>query len=325
MPLRVGFLSTAHMHAWGYSAGVNACAEADLAGIWDEDEERASAFAAKFEAPSFSSAEELLSVCDAVVICSENKKHPEHVEWAARAGKPILCEKPIVTSSQEWDLVKEAVLGRGVPFMTAFPCRYSPAFRRLKERFDAGEIGKLVAICATNRGRNPGGWFIQPEVSGGGAMIDHVVHVADLLWVLLGERPSSVYAATGNNMYGQNWEDTAMLTMEVGDGVFATLDSSWSRPKSYKTWGDVTMSIVGEYGVLELDMFNQAVEHYSDATGGHGLAGYGSDLDSALIADFVKAVRDGRPPAITADDGWQAVRVALAGYESAASGKPISL
>ncbi len=323
MPLRIGFLSTAHMHAWGYAAGIQAHPEAEIAGIWDEDAERAKAFAQNFATRTFADPETLFESADAIIVCSENRRHPEHVEWAATAGKPILCEKPIVTNPEEWLRVKAAAAK--VPFMTAFPCRYAPAFQRLKQRLEAGEIGKAIGICATNRGRNPGGWFIEPEKSGGGAMIDHVVHVADLLWVLLGKRPESVFAVSGHNMHRQTWEDTAMLTLEYGDGLFASLDSSWSRPKSYKTWGDVTMNVVGEWGVLELDLFNQSLDVFSDATGAHGLAGYGSDLDAALIADFVQTVQAGRPPSITADDGWQAVRVALAGYASAKSGQPVKL
>ena len=156
-------------------------------------------------------------------------------------------------------------------------------------------------------------------------MIDHTVHVADLLRVLLKAEPTSVQAFTGSNVYGQSWEDTAMLTLEFPNGVFATLDSSWSRPKSYKTWGDVTMNVVGERGVIELNMFSQAFDIYSDETPSHRISGYGSDLDAALIADFVRCILQDRPIPITADDGWKAVQVALAGYESARTGKPVAL
>lgn len=325
MPLRIGFLSTAHLHAWGYAHGVHAHPNAELTGIWDEDSNRAGDFARAFETRTFDSPDALLESCDAVIVCSENRRHVEHVEWAARAGRAILCEKPIVSSREDWERMRAALEATGATFMAAFPCRFSPAFARLKQRVDAGEIGAIAGICATNRGRNPGGWFIDPELSGGGAMIDHVVHVADLLWALLGKRPTSVFAATGNNMYEQSWEDTAMLTLEFADGPIVTLDSSWSRPKSFKTWGDVTMNVVGENGVLELDLFNQAIDVYSDEKGGHGLSGYGSDLDRLLIAEFVAAAREGRAPQVTAEEGWEAVRVALAGYESAKTGQPASL
>lgn len=318
-------MSSAHMHAWGYAAGLQRNPDAALAGIWDPVAERGVAFARQFQTEAFASADELFEVCDAVIVTCENKLHAPYVELAATAGKAILCEKPLATNEAEKDRMFAAVEAAGVKLMTAFPCRYSPAFLRLRERVDAGEIGAIQAISATNRGRNPGGWFIQTELSGGGAMIDHVVHVTDLLRVLLKADPIQVQAFTGNNMYGQIWEDTAMLTIEFPGGVFATLDSSWSRPSSYKTWGDVTMNVVGEKGVAELNMFGQGFDHYVNEPQGIHLAGYGSDLDAGLVNDFLKCVRDDTPPPISGLDGWKASQVALAGYESVRTGKPVVL
>lgn len=325
MPVRIGFLSSAHMHAWGYASGVCKNGEAEMAGIWDAEKDRASAFSRQFDTKLFAKEEELFDACDAVVICSENKRHVGDIEAAASAGKHILCEKPLVTSVEEKDKVFSAVKNAGVQLMTAFPCRYSPAFVRLNERLQNGEIGEIVGICATNRGRCPWGWFVQRELSGGGAMIDHTVHVADLFRVLLGKEPITVQAFSGSRMYGQSWEDTAMLTLEFPGRIFATLDSSWSRPKSYKTWGDVTMNVVGEKGVIELNMFAQAFDVYSEETPNHRITGYGSDLDSALIADFIRCIRDDLPVPISMEDGWKAVQVALAGYKSAKSGQPVAI
>jgi predicted dehydrogenase len=310
--LRIGIVSAAHMHCWGYASAILKIESAQLSGVWDEERARGQSLAEAFDSTYFSNLEELLNASDAVVITSENKTHLEHIKAASAAGKPILCEKPIVADAEAAAELRTL----DVRLMTAFPCRYSPAFTRLKQRVDSGEIGKIQAICATNRGRCPFGWFTEPEKSGGGAMIDHVVHVADLLHVLLGERPVKVQAQTGSNMYGQTWEDTAMLTLEYPSGVFATLDSSWSRPASYKTWGDVTMNVVGEKGVIELDMFGQAFDVYGVESPTHRLGGFGSDLDLALVRDFVEFANGDAPAPISAEDGLAAVEVALAGYRS---------
>lgn len=323
MSLRVGFLGIAHLHAWGYAASLRKVEGAEPGLVYDHLPERARKFADLTELQA-ADAEAVLASSDAIVICSENKRHAKYVEIAAAAGKPILCEKPLVTSEDEAARIQAAVEKHGVQLMTAFPCRYAPAYERLLERFRADEIGKLVAVCATNRGQCPFDWFVDVNESGGGAMIDHVVHVADLLRVLLGEEVKSVYAQVGSNMHGQDWEDTAMLTLEFPSGVFATLDSSWSRPKSYKTWGDVTMNVVGEGGVLEMDMFSQAVHVYKDVNMRYGLHGYGSDLDLALVSDFNQAARSGGPMPITLQDGLQAARVALAGYASVQAQQPVA-
>jgi predicted dehydrogenase len=325
MPLRIGILSTAHLHVWGYVWSAQAHPEAELVGIWDDDLERLKGFCEQAKATAFEDIDALLAQVDAVVICSENKKHAELGERAANAGKHILCEKPLVTSEEEAERMIGAVERAGVKLMTAFPCRFSPAFQRLVERVRAGEIGAVKAICATNRGRCPFGWFVEVDKSGGGAMIDHVVHVTDLLRALLGEEPLLVQAQTGGNVYGQEWDDTAMLTIEFPSGIFATLDSSWSRPKAYKTWGDVTMNVVGEKGTIELDMFGPAVDVYSNQGLNHTLAGYTSNLDALMVDEFIRACLDDREPIVTGHDGLQASRVAMAGYRSVEEGSPVAV
>jgi predicted dehydrogenase len=320
MPIRVGFLSVAHMHAWGYASGLHRAPEAELVGVWDDDPDRADSFAKTHRIQAFAEQEDLLKVVDAVVITSENRNHAALIETAAAAGKHILCEKPLVTTEDEGERAMRAAEKAGVKLMTAFPCRYSPAFVKLVQRVKAGDVGQVRAICATNRGRCPFGWFVDLKESGGGSMIDHVVHVADLLRVLLGSDVLRVQAQIGNNMYGQAWEDTAMLTLEFPDGVFATLDSSWSRPKSYKTWGDVTLKVVGDAGVLELDMFSQQFDVYTEGQATHTVAGYGSDLDRDLVAAFLKCISEDTAPPISGREGLQAARVAFAGYESVRRG-----
>ena len=209
--------------------------------------------------------------------------------------------------------------------MTAFPCPFSPAFESAVAKVESGEIGKVLSVCATNHGKCPGGWFVEKEKSGGGALIDHVVHVSDLLRRLLKEEPSRVHAFTGNNMYGEEWEDTAMLTIDYPCGVFATIDSSWSRPTSYKTWGDVTMKIVGERGVIEVDLFVQSVDWYSNTSGAHSLVGYGSTVDQTMVDEFLRSVQANDAPKVTMQDGLAATKLAITGYESAESGQPVSV
>lgn len=300
------------MHAWGYVSALQSCGEARVSAVWDAETKRKDTFALENGLQQAESIDDLLERVDAVVIASTNRSHAEYAEHAASAGKPILCEKPLVTNAEEADRMTKAVKGK-VRLMTAFPCRFAPSYQRLKERVKNGDIGEVKAICATNRGRCPFDWFVDPEQSGGGAMIDHTVHVADLLRDLLGEEPTTVHAQTGNNMYGQSWEDTAMLTLEYPSGVFASLDSSWSRPQNYKTWGDVTMNVVGDRGAIELNMFSQDIEVWGAA---HSVASYGSSLDAALVAEWLASIQEDREPAVTLEDGLAAARVAIAAYAS---------
>ena len=284
-----------------------------MTSVWDPESKRKDTFALETGLQQAASIEELLDKVDAVVISGTNKTHVDYAEQAAAAGKSILYEKPLVTTLDEASRMESAVKGK-VKFMTSFPCRFSPAYVRLKERVKNGDIGKIQAICATNRGQCPFDWFVEKEHSGGGAMIDHTAHVADLLRDLLGEEPATVQAQIGNNMYGKDFDDTAMVTLQYPSGIFASLDSSWSRPQTYKTWGDVTMNVVGEKGVIELDLFGQQIDAWGT---GHTLAGFSSNLDGLMVSEWLASIQENRDPAVTLEDGLAASRVAIAAYESA--------
>jgi predicted dehydrogenase len=292
---------------------------ANLIGIWDDDERRGRSFAEGISRPFFGSADDLLAGVDAVVITSENNKHAELGIMAAKKGRHILCEKPLVTNESDGRELLESA--RSVKLMTAFPCRFSPAYVRLKQRVKNGDIGKVLAICATNHGTCPFGWFVDAAMSGGGALMDHTVHVADLLYDLLGEEPSAVYAQTANRIYGNSWDDTAYLHLTYPSGVFATIDASWSRPGNYRTWGDVKMNVVGENGVIELDMFNQMFDAYT-LENGHGVGAYGSDMDGVMVEAFLASIQNDTPVPATGEDGLRAAKVAILGYTSAGNGEP---
>jgi predicted dehydrogenase len=326
MTVKIGILSTAHMHIYSYAAALAAHSDVALVGVWDSNAEQGTKLAEFVNVPFFNTAEALFAGgLDGVVVTSENIRHRPLVELAAKAGvKAILCEKPLATTVEDAKAMIEACDAAGVSLATAFPCRYSPAFVRVLEQVKSGAIGKVMAIRGTNRGTNPGGWFVDPALSGGGAVIDHTVHVADLNRVILETEATAVYAEIGSGFNHQEWDDTGFLNISYGEDIFATLDTSWSRPKTFPTWGDVTLQIVGTNGVLDLDMFAQSISHYDDASGKVSWPNWGSNIDAGLIADFVKLTAGEEVPRIaTGHDGLKALEVALAAYRSAKVGEPV--
>lgn len=325
MPIRVAALSAAHVHAPSFVGSFMKNPDAEVVGIWDEDKDRGQSFAQERNLDFFADSDDLLNKADAVVVCSENLRHADHIEMAARAGKAILCEKPLAASRDQLQRIKKVIEETQVPFMTAFPCPFSPAFQRMKQRVGSGEIGKVLALVTTNRGSCPWGWFTETDKSGGGAMIDHVVHVTDLLRRLLGEDPQTVYAQIGNNMYGKDWDDTAVVTIGFPSGVFATLDSSWSRTPNYWTWGDVTLKATGEKGIVESDLFGMGIEVYTTDPATRRTQGLGADYDGLMVAEFLASLSQSRAPLTTLQDGLWASRVALAAYDSVKSKRAESI
>ncbi|MCD1570571.1 Gfo/Idh/MocA family protein [Agromyces mediolanus] len=265
---------------------------------------------------------------DAVVICSENRGHRELVLRAAAEGVHILCEKPIGIRSDEAAEMVAAAEAAGVVLMTAFPVRFSPAYAELRSTVRSGLLGQIVSIAATNCGGLPIGlrsWFVDRERSGGGAITDHVVHVADLLADLLGAAPEDVYAVANSLPQGGAIpvETGALLSLRYPEGVIASIDCSWSKPKGVPDSGDlVTLTVIGTDGVAEISPFAGVTSGWSAASGPITLS-HVVPLDEMLIATFLDAVRrETRGTEPSGRAGLRAVEVVDAAYRSLRSGEP---
>ena len=315
--LRVGLISFAHVHAAGVAATLKSLAQVALAGIYDEDAARGSAAAAAHGVAWHESLDGLLAASDAVVITSTNADHRRYTEAAAARGVHVLSEKPLATTIADARAMIEACRRAGVQLGTAFPVRGSPAVIALRDAIVRGALGKVLAVRATNPGQYPGHWFGDRKAAGGGAVMDHTVHAADAIRWLLADEVTRVHAETGSFIYGLDVEDCGLLTLDLASGAFASIDSSWSRPKAFPTWGGVTLHLVGENATVDVDVFRQALTHYDDRAGHTRLVGWGDDLTARMIADFVDAILEGRPVPIDGGAGLRALEVALAAYRSA--------
>ena len=325
MIVKIGIMSFEHMHAFSYARCVNEIEGAKLVGIAQEWNYPTQKVAQSFSTKPFFSYKELLDAdIDGVIICSANATHRKLTVMAAKVGKHILCEKPIATTIKDAQIMIDVCDKYNVILQTAFPCRFIAAVRRIKKLIEEGKIGKIVAIKGTNHGKMPGGWFVEKRKSGGGAVIDHTVHVVDLMRWMLGSEVKKVYAEIDRRFYDIKADDCGMLSMEFANGVIATLDPSWSRPyKSFPTWGDVTMEIVGTKGVISLDAFRQKLNFYREEKPGLDYVNWSDDMDKGLIEDFIDTIRNKRKPSISGYDGLKALEVALAAYQSAKIKAPV--
>lgn len=326
-PLKVGMISFAHGHAFSYLRALANHPDVEIVGIADENRDRVQAVVERHELPYFADYRDLLRAApDAVVICSENNRHAEITIAAAEAKAHVLCEKPLGIHVEEMEAMIEACNANGVQLMTAFPCRFLTAVEEAKKAVDAGEIGSIVAIKGTNRGTMPGGWFVDRTLSGGGALLDHTVHVMDLMHWFTGSRATEVYGYAATLFHHElDIDDSGLIHVKFENGVFGVLDTSWSRPKSFPTWGDVTMEIIGTEGVISVDGLGQVNEVYTDETGKGRWHYWGDSMDDQMVKAFVNALIRQEPVPITGTDGLHSAAVALAGYRSAALGQPVGL
>ncbi len=329
--MKIGILSFAHLHAEAYIQNVRGLPGVELLGIADEDRTRGEHFANLFEAPLFESYEALLAARpDGVIVCSENTRHRPLVEMAAAAGVHVLCEKPLATSIEDARAMISSCREAGVILMTAFPMRFSAPLMQVKARLAAGDLGRVLCLNTTNQGQMPIAhrhWFVEKELAGGGALMDHIVHLADVFNWWFGLDVAAVYAQSNHIMHAETVEvETGGLVMiKYGDGTFASIDCSWSKPLNYPTWGGLTMELVTERGLVVVDAFNQNLNVYQQEPAANQWLYWGSDANEAMIADFVEAIRQQRSPAVTGEDGLFALAVTVAACESAASGRPVEL
>ena len=327
--LRVGLLSFAHTHAVSYAQFLAQAPGVDVvatdAGEPDPGTLRGKAFADHYGLRYVPDVAALLAKRpDAVVVAAENADHRQLVEQTVAAGAHVLCEKPLATTDADAEAMVQAARDAGVLLMTAYPVRFSPEFAELVARVRSGQLGQLISVHGTNNGKMPladRSWFTDPERSGGGALVDHVVHLADLLDALLGEPAAEVHAVTNRLLRadaGRDVETGAAVNIRYPSGVIAQIDSSWSQPESAPTWGGLTLEVHGTAGSMRIDPFDSHVAGYG--SDGALWEAFGTNLDAAMIGEFLDAVRTGRTPQPDGASGARTLAIVTAAQKSAASG-----
>ncbi|MBI1280440.1 MAG: gfo/Idh/MocA family oxidoreductase [Anaerolineaceae bacterium] len=338
--MRIGIMSFAHLHAENYLGVLMKMPDVEVIGIADENQQRGQYFASQFGVRLFASYEALLTEKpDGVIVCSENARHLPLVKLAAEAGVHVLCEKPLATTVDDAQAIVDICKQAGVLLMTAFPMRFSPVALEIKRLIDSGRLGQIYGINSTNQGALPEfhqaenlgflkrDWFVDKQLAGGGAITDHVVHLADILRWYLQSEVIEVFATTNAIMHADkvNVETGGLVMLTFANGVFASIDCSWSKPAYYPIWGGLTLELVAENGLATLDAMKQHMTVYSHKVGRPTWDIWGSDSNAGMLAEFIKAVEGGRTPSVTGEDGLRAAEIVSAAYKSAESGQPEKL
>ena len=336
--MKIAVVSFAHEHAISYATALR---DRDDVELLTSDPDRAlrpaeetggASLAESLAVPYVDSWDEIADWRpDGIVVCSENARHRIDVEKAAAAGAHVLCEKPIATTLPDAEAMINACDSAGVRLMMAYPVRFSPTFVAIKQAHDAGRFGTLRGLHGTNNGKVPSGsraWFVDPELSGGGSLIDHVVHLADLYDELLGHLPAeSVYASANSLLPGADTgvETAAQVSVRYPGEIVASIDSSWLMPQGAPTWGGLTIDVVGDRGFAAADAFNQRVDGYSQLEGSPVWLDYGPNLDASMMEAFLQVVRTGAQPPVDGRGGYRSMAVALAALESARTGTAVDI
>jgi len=329
--LRIGLLGVAHTRAESYARSIASIVSpaVELTGVYDRNERFGEQFARRHKTAFRRSAERLLSEVDAVIIASENSFHHELAKGAARAGKHILCEKPIALTLEQSREMKEEVRRTRVKFQMCYPLRHHTVASVAKGLIGEGRIGDILAIVGVNKVNSAltaDSWIADRKLSGGGAVMDHTVHLADMMRWYTGSEVKEVYCEIGRNVVPRlRVEDAFFTTVTFDNGVLGHIDGSWSYPAGYQTWGDVILEVLGSKGVLFIDVFRQNVNFTGMSPPDDKLLwrGYGCDADTEMVRSFVDCINLDKEPIASIDDGIRGLQITLASYESQRLGRPV--
>lgn len=335
--LRIGLLSFAHTHALTYARLLKSWPDVELL-VADPDaaadtpgELRGEELARQLGVNMVASYDQLFDWGPhAVVLCSETSRHRRLVERAAAAGVHVLCEKPLATTLSDAYAMIQACAVTGARLTVAHPVRFHPAFRVLRERVRSGALGRLLAASGTNNAQSPNSvrrWFVDAELAGGGALMDRAEHLADLLDALHPSPAKEVFAQTNSIIHGGEVEvETGGLVMVTyADGLVATIDCSWSAPRTYPAQGGLTLSLDGELGSAAFDELADRMDLFDDAASTMTWLAFGPDLDSLMLSAFLESVRSGTHGEPDGEVGFRTLQIVMAAYESARTGQPVQL
>lgn len=286
---------------------------------------------------------------DAVSVCTWNSAHAPCTIAALKAGKHVLCEKPMATSAAEAREMLAAAKESGKLLMIGFVRRYGNDCAIVKDYIDQGFFGDIYYTKATYLRRNgcPGGWFGDKAFSAGGPLIDLGVHVIDLTRYLLGNpKPVSVYGATFQKLGDRrelkdqkeyvasskgadavfNVEDLATALIRYDNGAVVSVEASFSL-NTKKDEGKIELfgTKAGAKLDPELELYTDINGYMTDVTLCAPTALSFDGLFSKEIDHYIDCIQHGTVCRSPAEDGVTLMDILDAIYESARTGHEVVL
>lgn len=331
-------------------AGYKALNDVELYAVCDIDKEKAERVAKVNDIPHvFTDFNEMLKLdeLDAVSVCTWNNAHASASVAALRAGKHVLCEKPMAMNLKQALEMEQAAAESGKLLMIGFVRRYGNDCRVLKDFIDKDMMGEIYYAKASylRRAGYPGGWFGDKEKSGGGPLIDLGVHVIDLVRYLMGRpKMKSVTGVTFSKLGSRghikdrggytssdkskgnkfNVEDLAVAMIKFDNGAVLNVETSFSlNLKSDSGNIELFGTKAGAKLDPKLEFYTEQNEYLVDVIPSGNTALSFQGLFEGEIAHFVDCIKNGVPCISPAEDGVELMRIIDAIYESAETGREI--
>jgi predicted dehydrogenase len=325
----------------GCCKAITRTANTRLAMMMDANPARCQDLSRRFGVPWTTELEEVLASddVDAVVISTPHHLHAQQAVRAAEAGKHIVVEKPIATSLEEAVNAVRAARAAGVHFSVNFSYRYGPLFQKAKALIEAGVLGELFGVSLTyqkerfvdywegHTGRATTDWRMRRETSGGGVLINIMIHYLDLLRYLPGRDITEVSCVHANLETPGDVEDAVGLWVRYENGAVGTVSATSSARGTdlveFQLWGrDGHLSLTPPYQFYSLRVIDgkrPGQWHAFTAAPGIGVR------DVEFFHRFAERVLRGNPPDVSGEDGLAAQAIVEAAYRSAETGRTMQV
>ena len=302
---------------------------------------KAEALARQYGGKVYDSAEELLAdpSIDAVSVCTANDAHAALSVAAMKAGKHVLCEKPIACTIEEAQEMLHISEETGRLLMASHNQRFLPAHREAKEYLDKGTIGKILSFRTTFGHGGPemfmkvkdmNSWFFRKEKAAMGVMADLGVHKIDIIHYLTGERSMRVSAKLSTldkcreDGSPISVDDNAVCLLEMESGAVGTVTASWT----YYGQPDNSTVIYGSKGIMRLydDPDHSLLIKLAD---GSLIAGRSGPMDfrapSGVIDSWIESIKAGKVLESDGRSALDAMKTVFAAIKSSETGTSIEI
>lgn len=315
-PLRYAVVGAGAI-AQAYAQALLAADDATVTAVVDPRAEPAAALAEPFGATAYADVSELSDV-DAAVVCTPPSTHADVCCALLEAGVAVLCEKPLSVNLAEAHRIVSAAKASGAALSMASKFRYVPDLIQARSLVAGGLLGPVVWLesvfsASIDMARR---WNADPDVSGGGVIIDNGTHSVDIVRYLLGP-VVEVLAVEGARVEGLRVEDTATLLLRTASGAQAHVTLSWTVDRM----ADHYLVVTGHEGTLEVGWRRSrykrraAPEWVEFGSGYDKIAAF-----SNQIANFSGLVRGREPSLVSIEDALASVAVIEAAYASLRDG-----
>lgn len=344
MSIKIGIIGCGKIAQVRHIPEYAANPHAEIYGFYDINQARAQELAQKYGGKVFASYEELLAdpAIEAVSVCVANHAHAEISIAALKAGKHVLCEKPMAVTLEDCEAMVAAAEVSGKYLMIGQNQRLAKAHSKAKELIEQGAIGKVLTFRTIFGHGGPETWSIDPgsnvwffdkTKAAMGAMADLGIHKTDMIQYVLGSKIVKTQAvlttldkkdATGNLI---GVDDNAICIYQMENGVIGTMTASWTYYAAednttviYGTKGELRLYDDPKYSVQQINADGTRIDYQIDQ-----IQTNDNQTASGVIDLFVESLVEKKAPEISGANVLHAMKAVFASIESSAKGCAIEV